>query len=261
MPPKRRSVRTLARVGLLARGAVYFLVGMLALMVAIHEPGGRTTDSQGAMRELLRKPMGVVLLSAIAFGLFCYALWRLLDGIHDYDGYGKGWRGFFARSGQIFGALVHLSLGAYALNLIFLFTRTTTKVSEQKLVRWLFSLPLGDWIVGGVGGGIVIFGISQFVVAWREDYRHYMMIPQGKARFLMPICRYGLMARGLVFMLIGSFFVQAAIKHSPREAGGFREAWRALRQQPHGEIWVGVVAVGFMAYALFSATEAAYRKS
>lgn len=262
MPSRSANVLNLARVGLIARGTVYVLIGILALMVVIYGPdaGGKITDSRGALRELVRQPLGYFLLSLVALGLFCYAVWRVLAGIFDYDDYGRGWSGWLVRAGQIIGGLVHLALGAYALNLMFLFTRTNNRASEQRLVRWLFGLPFGDWIVGAVGIGIIIFGVAQFVIAWREAFRHYMDIPEAHGRVVIPICKYGLMARGIVFSLIGWFFTRAALMHSPTEAGGFREAWRALRAQPLGDAWVSFVAIGFMAYGLFSAIEAQYRK-
>jgi hypothetical protein len=247
-------------VGLIARGAVYFLMGILALLVVLKEPGGRTTDTRGAMRELLHEPMGYLLLTLIGVGLLSYSAWRLLEGINDYDEYGRGFRGFFVRSGQIAGSLVHLALGLYAINLVFLFTRTNTRAGEQHLVRWLFGLPSGDVIVLGVGLGVVIFGIAQIILAWREGFRHYIVLPEKRSGWMLPLCKYGLVARGVVFTFIGWFFVNAAVKHSPREAGGFKEAWAALRAQPHGDVLVGVVAIGFMAYGFFSVIEARYRR-
>src|SRR4051812_42954311 len=109
MPVRRTSIRNLARVGLVARGAVYFLIGVLALMVVFKTPGGRTTDTRGAMRELMREPQGYILLTVIAVGLLCYAVWRLLESIYDYDENGRGLRGFSLRLGQIFGAIFHLA--------------------------------------------------------------------------------------------------------------------------------------------------------
>lgn len=262
MTARSVNVQNLARVGLIARGTVYVLIGVLALMVIVYGPGagGKITDSRGALRALVQQPLGYFLSSLIALGLFCYAIWRVLAGIFDYDVYGGGWSGGFVRAGQVLGGFVYMGLGAYALNLMFLFTRTNTRASEQRLVRWLFELPFGTWIVGAVGVGILVFGVAQFVIAWLEAFRHYIHVPPEHARVIVTICKYGLMARGMVFTLIGWFFTRAALTHSAREAGGFREAWRALRAQPMGDAWVTFVALGFIAYGFFSAIEARYRK-
>ena len=252
--------RLLGRVGLVSRGLVYLLVGALALMVVLQQPGGRTTDTRGAMRSLGHEPVGQIVLPIVAAGLFCHALWRLLQAIYDPDNFGRGWLGVGVRLGQITGAAIYTALGVYAINLVFLFTQNPAHASERHLVRWMFSWPLGDWAVGVVGLGIAAFGIGQMVFAWREGFRAFMTIPPERGHWVLPLCKYGLTARGLVFAIIGWFFINAALKHSPREAGGFKEAWAALRAQPHGDWVVGCVALGFIAYAFYCAIEAAYRK-
>ena len=66
----------LARAGLVARGAVYFVIGLLALELALGV-GGKATDQEGAMKAIAAQPFGKVLLVLLAIGLAGYALWRL----------------------------------------------------------------------------------------------------------------------------------------------------------------------------------------
>ena len=259
--PRRPRYQTLARAGLLSRGLVYLLVGVLALMVVMHEPGGRTTDTRGAMRSLMHETAGQGILLLIAVGLLCYSVWRLLQCVYDIDRFGSGWLGLAVRAGQGIGAVIYLALAAYAVNLVFEFIKESRGASERHLVRWMFSWPMGDWMVGAVGVGVVLFGLGQMIFAWLEGFKAFIEIPPLRARFVVTICKYGLVARGMVFTIIGWFFINSALKHSPREAGGFKEAWAALRAQPHGDLLVAAVATGFIAYAFFSAVEAAYRKS
>ena len=67
----------LARAGLVARGAVYGIIGLLALKLALGD-GGKTTDQQGALQTIAGQPFGKVLLILMAIGLAGYALWRLV---------------------------------------------------------------------------------------------------------------------------------------------------------------------------------------
>src|SRR5690606_10913196 len=71
-PPKW--VERFARLGLIAKGVVYSLIGMLAFMAAF-ELGGTSeenTDQKGVFRFILEQPMGKVLLGIIGVGLVFY---------------------------------------------------------------------------------------------------------------------------------------------------------------------------------------------
>ena len=77
----------LARAGFVARGAVYLIIGVLALKLALGE-GGKTANQQGALSTLAKQPFGEVLLTLMAIGLAGYALWRLVRAAigHGPDG-------------------------------------------------------------------------------------------------------------------------------------------------------------------------------
>src|SRR6476619_1642488 len=66
----------LARAGLVSRGVVYAIVGVLALKLALGD-GGKTTNQQGALKTVAQQPFGKFLLVALAIGLGGYAIWRL----------------------------------------------------------------------------------------------------------------------------------------------------------------------------------------
>src|SRR3954471_24011549 len=65
-----------ARAGLVARGVVYLIIGVLSVKLAVGD-GGKTTDQQGALATIAKQPLGTVLLVLVAIGLAGYACWRL----------------------------------------------------------------------------------------------------------------------------------------------------------------------------------------
>ena len=67
----------LARAGLVARGLVYVIIGVLALKLALGD-GGKATNQQGALKTIADQSFGEVLLILVAIGLAGYALWRLV---------------------------------------------------------------------------------------------------------------------------------------------------------------------------------------
>src|SRR3954468_2573647 len=69
----------LGRMGYVAKGVVYTLIGVLAVQTAIGA-GGRTTDSKGALEQVGDAPFGEFLLITIGIGLVGYALWRFIQG-------------------------------------------------------------------------------------------------------------------------------------------------------------------------------------
>jgi hypothetical protein len=251
-------MRHLARIGCLARSIVYFLVGILALLVAMGSSYGATTDESGVMRRILDRPYGNLLVLTIAAGLLCYALWRVFQSIQDHDRYGKSLSGLFMRSAFFFSGMAYGFLGIYALNLVFVFTQTT-RIGERVMAKWMMMQPFGRQALWILGFAVVLTGLVQFLRALRGSFVRDLRI-KSRQRMIMAVCRFGLISRGIVFVIIGTFFMQAAWKYRSREAGGLHKAWETLHDQPYGNLMVATVAVGFMAFATFGLIEGFYRK-
>src|SRR5215218_2566118 len=67
----------LARAGLVARGLVYLIIGVLAIKLALGD-GGKTANQQEALKAIADRPFGKTLLILVAIGLAGYSLWRLI---------------------------------------------------------------------------------------------------------------------------------------------------------------------------------------
>src|SRR5262245_66689948 len=63
------------RVGLVAKGVSYALIGVLAIQIPLGQ-GGQATDRKGVLRQLATEDWGPAALIALAVGLARYALWR-----------------------------------------------------------------------------------------------------------------------------------------------------------------------------------------
>ena len=94
-----RTFQVLTRIGFVARGIVYAIIGLLAIQVAIHSRGSsKPADPRGAMETIQREPFGHWLLIAVAVGLGGYALWRFVqagfghgpEGGGDHSAFGRG---------------------------------------------------------------------------------------------------------------------------------------------------------------------------
>jgi hypothetical protein len=61
-----------------------------------------------------------------------------------------------------------------------------------------------------------------------------------------------MVARGVTFIVIGWFVIQAGIHHDPQQAQGFGGAFMFLLGQPFGRLLLGIIALGFVALGLHS---------
>jgi hypothetical protein len=70
----------------------------------------------------------------------------------------------------------------------------------------------------------------------------------------------GLLARAVVFGLIGIFLLKAAWEYDPQEAIGVDGALRKLAAQDYGDGLLFLVAAGLLAFGVFCLFQARYRK-
>src|ERR1700749_225009 len=79
----------LARAGLTARGVIYILIGLVAVLVALGQ-SKREADQLGALQLLAGKSYGLVALWLLGIGFAAYALWRLSEAAFGVTGEGDG---------------------------------------------------------------------------------------------------------------------------------------------------------------------------
>ena len=64
----------------------------------------------------------------------------------------------------------------------------------------------------------------------------------------------------VVFGLVGIFLIKAAVDYNPRAAVGLDGALAKILHRSYGPLALGIVAAGLVAFALYSLTDARYRK-
>ena len=77
---------------------------------------------------------------------------------------------------------------------------------------------------------------------------------------MVDLGRFGYAALGVVFTIIGIFLIVAAVQDNPHEAKGLDTALQELLRQPFGPILLAIVALGLIAYGVYSFVEARYRR-
>jgi hypothetical protein len=257
-------IERLARFGYAAKGVVYVLIGSFAAYGAFAGGGGEQTDSRGALTQIVRQPFGRVLLGVVAVGLAGYALWRVVQALRDTEDKGSELKGLSIRFGYACIGFVYAGLSYSAVRLIL--GRGAGKGSDQQSREWtatFFALPFGRLLVGLAGLGVIGFGLWQcykaFTAKFRKKWKRHEMSERARA-LATRAGQVGLVARGVVFGIIGIFLIQAALRARPEEARGLSGALHALEQQPYGPYVLGAVALGLVAYGLYMFVEARYRR-
>jgi len=253
----------LARLGYASKGLVYFIVGFLAAQAAFGS-GGRTTDTSGALTTIVTQPFGKFLLFLVTIGIIGYALWRFVQAILDPEHKGQKMdaKQIIQRLGYAVSAFSYTGLALTAIKLI-LGSGGGESNSTQDWTARLLAQPFGQWLVGAVGIIVISVGISYFYQAYKAKFRHHLKLHQmstTEQTWAMRLGRFGIAARGVVFGIIGIFLVQAARRSNPSEAKGLGGALAALARQPYGPWILGLVALGLIAYGIYSVVEARYRR-
>lgn len=268
LQPVRRAaanpwVEKLARFGIAAKGVVYFLVGLLAVQVALGT-GGKTTDSSGALTTLVAQPFGKVLLSLITIGLLGYALWRVVQTIFDpeHSGEKPTAKHIAQRLGYGFSAIAYTGLAFTAFGLVIGTARDNGDSTADWTAR-LMAQPFGRWLVGLVGLIAIGVGLSYLYQSYKAKFQRHLNLREmspTQRQWTKRLGQFGIGARGIVFAIIGIFLVLAALRANANEARGVGGALATLAAQPFGPWLLGTVALGFIAYSIYSLLEARYRQ-
>jgi hypothetical protein len=244
------------RFGYIARGVVYVLIGSFALIAA--KDRTRAPDSNTALGELLDEPFGEFLLGMIALGLAAYAGWRLLCALLDLENKGDDLKGWVARAAQMISAVLHLLLGISVATLIWRAGEPTGGDRTESWTAIVLAEPFGRWAVAIAGGIAIAMGVQHFIKAHRETYRENLRYTPWAAR-LAPILKFGIVAHGVVVLIMGGFLIWAAWTADASHAGGLGDALNALRNVGIGQIGLAVVAAGLLGFSAYCFVEAIYR--
>jgi Domain of Unknown Function (DUF1206) len=244
----------LERVGYAARGALYGVMGLLALRIALSLGGGQATDLSGSLVFLITNPFGKVVLVAMIIGLAAYSVWGFVRAILDPLHRGHDAPGVMARAGFLSSALSYAAISLFALQIL-VGAAAAAPDSTQTNVTSLLSHPFGGWLTMAIGILAIGVGIGQFVAAYQapfaRDLKSAEMTDKERSA-VVGLGRFGMAARGVTFLVIGWFLIQAGVQRDPGQAQGFGGAFLFLLKQPYGHILVGVVAAGYVALGLHS---------
>jgi hypothetical protein len=253
-----RQFEWLARAGLVARGVVYAIIGVLALKLALGD-GGKATNQQGALKTIADRPFGKTLLVLVAIGLGGYALWRL---VRAALGHGPEQRDSGSdRIAALASGIAYTILCVTAVKI--LTGASTGSGTPKKATGGVLDWTGGPLLVGIAGA--VLVGVATYQAykgidkKFLEDSKTGQMSPAVRRAFT-ALGVFGHCARAVVFALIGYGLIRAAIDYDPHKAVGLDGALRKLANASYGPWLLGLVAAGLIGFAAYSVADARYRR-
>lgn len=243
----------IAKAGFVARGVVYILFGWIALSAR-----SRADEGQKAVFDTLHDmPLGDVLLTLIALGLFAYGVFRLACAFLDIEGKGGEAKGLAGRAAQFGSGIVHLVLAYTATQFLGGGKPANAEngsAQTQEAAKTLLDLELGDVGLWAVALGFVIAAGLQVRKAWKGS--HMKQCAADTPPYATTIGQIGLVTRGVIFAAIGYSFIRVAETESATQAKAAGAALSSLQDTP----WLyTAIACGLILFGVFSLFLARYR--
>lgn len=252
-----RIARPLARLGCVAIGTVYVLIGALALL-ALAGIFIEAADEDRLIHVLRNLPGGSIVVWAIIAGAAGYVLWRAIEAWTDPYQFGTTWHGLIVRTGIALSAVGYAVLAYSAARIAAApIVRGRGEVAEeqrQRTISEVLTWPAGDWLVGGLGLVLLVMGVGQAVLLLRRSYTIEINLEDrtpALRRAIHALAWYGYASRGVIIALLGYFLLRGGLSEDASRIGDTDTAFDTIGGGLIGDSAFFVVALGTLAYGLF----------
>ncbi|AQZ51634.1 DUF1206 domain-containing protein [Martelella mediterranea] len=253
-----RWLKPLARTGYFARGMVYTIIGLFALLAAIGS--GENKDTKGALETLLGQPFGTVLIALLIIGLVSYAVWRLFQSVMDPDEHGTKPTGLAVRAGLLASAFTYTLLAFYALSLI-AFSGSGGEGGGQSPAQYIAGFIGSRPVSLGLAAIFAGVAIAHWVKAVKRKYADHLRASEEVMAYVHPISIAGLTARGAVFAILSVMLVFRGLTADDASGTpGIKEAMEFIQGLPFGAILLAAMGAGVIMFAAYSFAEAIWRE-
>jgi hypothetical protein len=253
------AINAFARLGFVARGIAYIIIGVIAIMVALgiaqHSP-----DRAGAIEAIATKPFGYLLLWILVIGFLGLAVWRFVQAAVMRLNLTEGHR---VRA-FVYGVGYAILFVSTLMFVVHGRTPTGSDAAARDYTAQLLSHDGGQVILAFAGIVLVVLGIVMAVRGFGAEFtRHLRMgwMSGSTQDAVIRLGQAGYVARGVVLVGIGIAAFDAAVTYDAARAEGIDGVLRSFAQTPFGPWLLVLVALGLIAFGILSFFEAKWRRT
>ena len=176
--------------------------------------------------------MGRLFLLVVVASLLAYAGWGMIRAIYDPLHRGDDPPGIASRIGFAWSGLNYAALSVFAAGLFLGGSKSDSGDGVQQIVGWALQLPAGGVIVTVAGGIGILGGLGQFADAYKAGFRRDLKrnkMTRAQRITVDGLGRFGMVARGVIFSVVGIFILVAGLHHEASDAHSFGPAFAAAR--------------------------------
>ncbi len=257
---RTRAFEWMARIGYVARGAVFVVLGTLVMLAAFGSLR-RSPDPKDVLQTLLSHALGEFIVIVMCVGLLFFATWRIVQALFDADGSGRDVKGIVRRALYFLQGLFYVALAAVPATMLWGWIgRASSDQTVHDWTGWLLQWRFGQWLIGITGLIVILNGVSMVVSGLLAHFKRRIAVRGKRRTFITALGRFGFLARAIVYAAAGAFLLLSALYSDPGEARGVAGTLRAIGRQPLGSVWLGIMAAGLFAFGCYSIAEGAWRR-
>ncbi len=250
----------LTRLGFIGYGIVHLAVAWLALQLTLGHAGGDEGQS-GAFRAVAAQPFGRFILFVVIVGLLAMAVWQLLLAFVGHRNE-QGWHRPFERAASAGRTVIYVGLALTAWQVVH-GTAKSSAAQQQDFTANLMAKPGGPALVVFLGLAVVALGVGMAVYGFKKMFVKRLKTSEMTAKVrksTIALGRFGYMAKGFAFTVVGVLIVAAGLTTDAKKSGGLDIALKTLAGHPYGILLLIVVAAGFAAFGVYCFSQSRYRK-
>ncbi len=213
---------------------------------------------------MLSQPFGSVLVGVVIVGLLAFAAWRVLQATRDVDHHGRELKGLVIRGGLLVGGFTYGALAFFALGLLVSGLKSSGGSSgggqAKDLLATLLSWDHSNLLVYVVALVPLALGIVHIIKGYKASFEKYFEADEDVMKYVRPVSRFGLIARGVAFIEIAVLLAVSGSSYQAMHPPGMKDALNGLQDLPAGGLVLLIVALGLIAFSVYSFAQAAWRR-